>query len=212
MDAAAKVTSKGQVTVPKDVRDALGIHQGDTLIFHVDGDRAFFERTPNLLRARRLGTCPRFSPSCLLGRGDQAITSISNKEIPLSFFVDTNVLIMHLVGDPPALAKRASKFLAEATELLVTDLIVAECVHVLESVYSLDRTKVATSMRSLLALDAVLVINRPLLLRSLEVYEIDGLDFAEAYLVACAEATGIGRIASFDKAISRVATVTRIEP
>ena len=29
MDAAAKVTSKGQVTVPKAVREALGIKEGD---------------------------------------------------------------------------------------------------------------------------------------------------------------------------------------
>ena len=29
MDAAARVTSKGQVTVPKAVRDALGISEGD---------------------------------------------------------------------------------------------------------------------------------------------------------------------------------------
>jgi predicted nucleic acid-binding protein len=40
----------------------------------------------------------------------------------------------------------------------------------------------------------------------------DRLDFAEAYLVACAESTGIGRIASFDRTIDRVSTVERIEP
>ena len=49
MDIAAKVTSKGQVTVPKDVRRALGIEEGDTVIFHVEGDRALMERTPGFL-------------------------------------------------------------------------------------------------------------------------------------------------------------------
>ena len=38
------------------------------------------------------------------------------------------------------------------------------------------------------------------------------LDFAEAYLVACAESTGTGRVVSFDRAIDRVNTVERIEP
>ena len=33
--------------------------------------------------------------------------------------------------------------------------------------------------------------------RALEVYELGRLDFAEAYLVAQAEATGVGEIASF---------------
>lgn len=51
-----------------------------------------------------------------------------------------------------------------------------------------------------------------LLLRALEVYETDRLDFAEAYLVAQAERSGIGVIASFDRAIDRVTTVRRLEP
>jgi AbrB family looped-hinge helix DNA binding protein len=49
MDAAAKVTSKGQVTLPKAVRDALGIREGDELVFRVEGNRAVLARTPDLL-------------------------------------------------------------------------------------------------------------------------------------------------------------------
>lgn len=49
MDAAAKVTSKGQVTVPKAVRDALGIKEGDEVVFRVEGQRAVLARTPDFL-------------------------------------------------------------------------------------------------------------------------------------------------------------------
>jgi AbrB family looped-hinge helix DNA binding protein len=49
MEAAARVTSKGQVTVPKAVRDALGIKEGDKLVFRVEGDRAVLARTPDFL-------------------------------------------------------------------------------------------------------------------------------------------------------------------
>ena len=49
MDAAAKVTSKGQVTVPKAVRDALGIKEGDEVVFRVEGNRAVLARTPDFL-------------------------------------------------------------------------------------------------------------------------------------------------------------------
>lgn len=49
MDAAAKVTSKGQVTIPKAVRDALGIGDGDEVGFRVEGDRAMLARTPAFL-------------------------------------------------------------------------------------------------------------------------------------------------------------------
>lgn len=51
-----------------------------------------------------------------------------------------------------------------------------------------------------------------LLLRSLEVYETHRIDFAEAYLVASAEAAGINDIISFDRSIDRVTTANRIEP
>jgi len=49
MEAAAKVTSKGQVTVPKAVRDALGISEGDDVVFRVEGNRAVLARTTNFL-------------------------------------------------------------------------------------------------------------------------------------------------------------------
>ncbi len=49
VDAAAKVTSKGQVTVPKAVREALGIKEGDEVIFRVEGNRAVLARTPDFL-------------------------------------------------------------------------------------------------------------------------------------------------------------------
>lgn len=49
MDATAKVTTKGQVTVPKVVRDALGIGEGDEVLFRVEGNRAVLARTPDFL-------------------------------------------------------------------------------------------------------------------------------------------------------------------
>ena len=67
-------------------------------------------------------------------------------------------------------------------------------------------------MRSLVSMRSVVTVDPALLLRAIEVYETDRLDFAEAYLVACAESTGIGRVASFDRSIDRVDTVERIEP
>lgn len=36
----AKVTAKGQVTIPKEVRTALSIREGDALVFTVHEDRA----------------------------------------------------------------------------------------------------------------------------------------------------------------------------
>lgn len=49
MDTAARVSSKGQVTVPKVVRDALGVTEGDEIVFRVEGTRAVLARTPDFL-------------------------------------------------------------------------------------------------------------------------------------------------------------------
>ncbi len=58
VDAAAKVTSKGQVTVPKAVRDALGIKEGDEVVFRVQGNRALLARTPDFLALAGTITVP----------------------------------------------------------------------------------------------------------------------------------------------------------
>lgn len=130
----------------------------------------------------------------------------------MTAFVDTNILVRHLTGDPSAMAERATLFLASQSELYLTDLIVAETIYVLESFYKAPREQVAEAMRSLVTMRSMVTVDPSLLLRCIEVYEIHRLDFAEAYLVACAESTGIGVVASFDKAIDRVTTVVRIEP
>jgi antitoxin PrlF len=49
MDVSARMSSKGRVTVPKSVRDALDLHEGDHLTFRVEGARAVIARTPDLL-------------------------------------------------------------------------------------------------------------------------------------------------------------------
>ena len=130
----------------------------------------------------------------------------------MTAFVDTNVLIRHLTGDPPDLAARATAFLAAADELLLPDLIVAETVYVLESFYEVPADEVARMVRSVVAYPPIRTLDPALLLRSLEVYETHRIDFAEAYLVASAEASGIADIISFDRSIDRVTTAHRIEP
>jgi predicted nucleic acid-binding protein len=130
----------------------------------------------------------------------------------LTAFVDTNVLVRHLTGDPPDLAERATAFLAQAEELLLADLFVAELVYVLESFYEVPTEKVADLVRSVIAFDAIRTLDPALLLRALEVYVNHRIDFAEAYLVASAESAGVEHIASFDHSIDRVPTVSRVEP
>lgn len=131
---------------------------------------------------------------------------------PVTAFVDTNVLVRHLTGDPPSQATKATRYLQQADELLLPDLILAEVAYVLESFCETPRSQVADTLRAVLAFQAIQVVDAELLQRAVEIYDVHRLDFAEAYLVANAERTGVAETASFDRAIDRVGTVRRVEP
>ncbi len=131
----------------------------------------------------------------------------------MTAYLDTNVLIRHLTGDPLDQAAAATTLLRSASNLVLADLIVAETVYVLESYYRESRERIAQWMRSVIAFPAISVGDEQRLLRALEIYEGDRIDFAEAYLVAAAESDGADEVVSFDRSIDRVTTtVTRIEP
>lgn len=49
MDVPATVTSKGQVTLPKSVRLALGLKEGDRVLFRVLKGRAVLAKVPDFL-------------------------------------------------------------------------------------------------------------------------------------------------------------------
>ena len=130
----------------------------------------------------------------------------------LSAFIDSNVLVRHLTGDPPDQARRATALLRVGDSLILVDLVVAEVVYVLESVYEVERERVSELVRAILGFPAVAVPDETLLMRALEVYERYRIHFAESYLAACAEVSGIGVVASFDRDIDRVPTIRRLEP
>jgi predicted nucleic acid-binding protein len=130
----------------------------------------------------------------------------------LTALLDTNVVVRHLTGDPPAQAARATRLLASGTRLFLTDVVFAECVFVLRSYYEQPSTVVVRAMASLLGVQSITVLDRPLLLRALALYAATPLDFADAYLAATAELSGVGAIASFDRDFDAIPSIERVAP
>jgi DNA photolyase len=79
------------------------------------------------------------------GRGRRSVTA----------FVDTDVPVRHLTGDPPEMVARATAYLSSHEQLLLTDSVAAESVYVLESFYEAPRDRVAQALRSLIAFESV---------------------------------------------------------
>jgi antitoxin PrlF len=52
MVLAAKITSKGQITLPKEVRKLLNAERGSVIVFEKEDERIFIRRTKTLLEYR----------------------------------------------------------------------------------------------------------------------------------------------------------------
>jgi predicted nucleic-acid-binding protein len=64
----------------------------------------------------------------------------------MSAFVDTNVLVRHLTGDPADMARLATEYLTNESDLFLRDLVVAETIYVLESFYEVPREQIAEAI------------------------------------------------------------------
>jgi predicted nucleic-acid-binding protein len=104
---------------------------------------------------------------------------------------------------------RARELLRSGERLILVDLVVAEVVFVLESVYEVERDRLAQLVRAILAFPALVVTDELLLLRTVELFEEHRVHFVDVYLAACAEASGVEAVASFDRDIDRIASVRR---
>jgi predicted nucleic-acid-binding protein len=126
--------------------------------------------------------------------------------------LDTSVLVRHFTHDDPALGRRASQYLARASgpELILTDVVLAETVVVLERYYRQPRSSISEAVRSLIAAPQIAISDSAVASRAADLYE-GGNPFADAYAVAVAEREGRG-VASFDRKITRRTNVPRIEP
>ena len=49
MDIAVRLRSDGRVTIPREVREALAIEEGDEVLFRVEGSHVMISRTPDFL-------------------------------------------------------------------------------------------------------------------------------------------------------------------
>lgn len=132
-------------------------------------------------------------------------------------FVDTNLFIRYLTNDDPILADRVELLLdsaaAGSAQLVTTELVMAESVWVLESSYHLDHAQIAPLIRGILATPGMEVINGDLVGKALVMYELQNIDFVDAYIAALMEKQGIKNIYSYDKKhLSRVKSINRKEP
>ena len=91
MRYSSKVTTKGQVTIPVEVREALGFDTGDVLAFEVKADYVIVRRRPTLeeVLERHKDILPKGSPR--FATDDEAIADYFD-DLPLKNLSDKPII------------------------------------------------------------------------------------------------------------------------
>ena len=131
------------------------------------------------------------------------------------FAIDTNVILRFLVRDDEQLFIKAHAIMQAAIDGQITVLcdpvILAEVVWVLGSHYKRLRAEVLEALEAILISDAVIMPEKARYLRALEIYGNSKAHFADACACAAALEDCDGRLLSFDRKLSSVEEVRRME-
>ena len=131
-------------------------------------------------------------------------------------YVDTNVILRFLTGDPPDLAAQA-RALFDAVEqgevtLIVDEIVVAETVWVLQSFYGYPGDRIARVVQELLSHDGLQADDKPGLLTALTLFADKNIDFADALVATHMGQRGVQDVFSFDHHFNDLAGVIRRSP
>ncbi len=122
--------------------------------------------------------------------------------------VDTNVLVRALVDDPgqPAQVKAAKALIKEAAEVFIPQIVQAETVWVLETVYDLKHDDVYMVLDTLALNSAYIIEHEQLFIEALGMFRKGKADFADYLILAAAKKEDIALV-TFDKRLSKSAGV-----
>ncbi len=131
-------------------------------------------------------------------------------------YADTNLFIRFFTGKPENQAEKSRKFLEQVSkgryELFICDLIIAEIIYVLESIYNLDRSGIVEKIVAIAEIDNAVIENRGVILRALDLYEEKKIDFIDAYMACHAQKNNCDTISTFDKDFKRIDFINKIVP
>jgi predicted nucleic acid-binding protein len=131
-------------------------------------------------------------------------------------YVDANVILRFLTGDPPEMAAQARALFAAveqgAVALVLDEIILAETVWVLSSFYHHAAADIARTLQQLLDHPGLEASGKTGLLQALNVFGSQNVDFADALVSVHMQQQGIPDIYSFDRHFDRLPGIRRVAP
>jgi predicted nucleic-acid-binding protein len=121
---------------------------------------------------------------------------------------DTNILLRLVLDDDPVHKEKVRAQIRslekKGEHLLLTQVVLQECLWVLESQIGLQRQEIALMLEALLSMDVFQVESPGRLRRALHFYERYRVDFVDAYIAGASEESGHSGVLSFDKDIGKM--------
>jgi predicted nucleic acid-binding protein len=130
-------------------------------------------------------------------------------------FLDTNILLRHLLQDDPDQSPRANAFLKRIEEGLVkvrtADTVIFETVFTLQKAYRQPKKAIGDALLPLIALPGIVLPGKRRYHKVFSLFVEGNLPFADAYHAVLMEQLNLTEIVSFDKDFNRLKGITRIK-
>jgi predicted nucleic acid-binding protein len=130
-------------------------------------------------------------------------------------FLDTNILLRHLLQDDPLHSPKASAFLKRIEESSVkvrtADTVIFETVFTLQKVYRQPKAAIRDALLPLLALPGIVLPHKRQYRKVFSLYVEKNLPFADAYHAVLMEQLHLTEIVTFDTDFDRIEGITRVK-
>jgi predicted nucleic acid-binding protein len=131
-------------------------------------------------------------------------------------FLDTNVLLRHLLQDHPEHSPKATAFLERIergdVQARISDVVIMELAFTLQRSYKQPKAQIRDVLLALLDLPGLELPGKRRYRKVFDLYVDLNISFADAYHAVLMQQLGIQEVISFDRDFDRVPWAKRSEP
>ncbi len=131
-------------------------------------------------------------------------------------FVDANIFLRFLTNDDPKKADRCEELFKKAIAgeiyLYTNELVIAEIIWTLGSLYKFSKKEIASKLEILINTPNLEIRDKYILMEALILYQEKNIDFIDAFNGIFMKYNCIKEAYSYDKDLDRIRAIRRLEP
>jgi len=199
----AKLTSKGQLTLPKPIREYLNIESGDMVEFIIDDEGNVIMSAKTVDIDDVFGMMPQDKVASVSDMKKAIKKQIRKKTWEKMKAIDTNVLVRLIVNDDEIQAKKALHYVKKHREVFISQIVLCEAAWVFSACYDFTKTDLATTIEHILKTEQFIIESSETIWSALLEFKRTKLDFTDCLIGATAKHQNKEPVATFDKKATR---------